>query len=170
MKKKAAIGQVFIYIMALLIGGLILFYGSQMILDLLRTTGTVETGRLLKNIEARVNEQYNYGEGSEGFITVDLGTGNAEYLCIFDTDSEIIDCKYKDGDEIKKCELGMMGEDFSLLYSEGSTDTLVIAPLGTSDIGSYDIRRLKPYEGNPICYKHGERIKLITRRTDVAAA
>ena len=171
MDKKAQIGQVFKYIMALIVAGMILFYGAKMVLDLVSVGHTVEVGNLLKNIEKETNIYYNYDEGSEDLVKINLGNGDAKYLCVFDKDQVINsnNCYYKAKGNIKRCSLKMFGESFEVMFDDSKAEkNIAIAPLGSSSVDTYDVEHLLPEDGKAmICYANGEDMILTTKRNSV---
>ncbi|MBI4154409.1 hypothetical protein HY501_03660 [Candidatus Woesearchaeota archaeon] len=169
MKKGQLTGDIFIYIFAVIVGALILVYGVKTIIDLKSTAETVDLGRTLKNLEAEIETFYNYGEGSTKDIQLSLPKP-VKFVCFTDPTSspKPSKCKVKTGaDTYGNCNLGALDEEFALIVEDENTKNVFFLPLATAKISRYEIKDLKPKEGNPLCIANGLSLTITAKVTHV---
>ncbi len=164
MKKKGQLlSEPFVWIFALIVGGLILIWGVKTVMDLKGTADTVDLGQFKTRIETIAKAMKNYGEGSGDEVAVQLG-GKVKHVCFSNVDDKAMACKIKAKDgTLADCPGGMAAMDkaFELRVKNSKGDNMWILPFGSSKKDSFKILYVKPVAGaNPICYANGRAIAL----------
>ncbi len=78
--KSGQIRQIFFYIFAIIVAGLILYFGFTLIPKVLTLFCDVETGNLKVSVENEIGKVYNLGFGSFKTLSVPTSCG-VEYIC-----------------------------------------------------------------------------------------
>lgn len=175
-KKGQLLAQPFIYIFALILGGLILVWGIKAIVDLVNTAGTAELGKMVKNIESDVGEFYNLDEGAtKESQPLSLPKG-LTYFCVSELNKKVTGtpvCNKKDkAGAIKPCgsldaiDKGLIGQ------LRIGNNNIFVMPMAQAKLnnGKFKIDKLKPGQGDVLCYANGASITLTSRTTFVEAS
>ena len=168
--------QPFIYIFALILGGLILVWGIKAIVDLVNTAGTAELGKMVKNIESDVGEIYNLDEGTTKEMQPLTLPKGLTYFCVSElgkkvTGAPVCNTKDKKG-AIKPCgsidtiDKGLTGQ------LRLGNNNIFVAPMAQAKLnnGKFKIDKLKQGSGDVLCYAPGATIVLTSRTTFVEAS
>jgi hypothetical protein len=180
MKKGQMLSQPFIYIFALILGGLIMIWGFKAIMDLKSVADKGELGQFRKNLESEVEVLYQRGEGTMKPVKI-LLTKAVKYVCISNPGTDL-DCKIKKKgkDEVEDCKgsvaqaLKRFNDDKASFYlrlkKQKADDEKVLwfLPLSASDFNGLKLRYAKPESGNPLCYENGAEILMETKVDSVA--
>ncbi|RME55047.1 hypothetical protein D6777_01705 [Candidatus Woesearchaeota archaeon] len=174
MKKGQLMSQPFVYIFALILGGLILVWGFKAIMDLKTVADKGELGQFRKDLETEVNVIYQRSEGTTKPIRILLGKA-VKYVCFSNPGTELkCKIKRKKKDEIEDCEgtlagaLKRMNDDKTSFYlrlkNQKPDDNKILwyLPLSSSEMNGLSLKHAKPVEGNPLCYENGGEIILET--------
>lgn len=161
--------QPFVYIFALILGGLILVWGVKITIDFMGMANKAELGKLVKNIESEAKSFMNQGEGSTKPITLMLPK-NIEYFCITDLDNTSPACKIKPktGTALANCNNLEDYETLNALVKMASTTSkknvfaLPFAKAGLNN-GKFRIEGIKPAGANPLCFANGARLVLTAK-------
>lgn len=150
MKRKGQLlSTPFIFVFALVVGGLILIFGSNYIFRLNELGESVELTSFVSTLRKDVESYYYLDEGSSKLITVKLPS-KIDFICIKGEGSlnnnEILN-KYP-------------GFDFIL---ENNDKNVFFAPINAYRVTIYNIEHLKPAGKNPLCFKNNEKAKLETK-------
>lgn len=170
-KRGQLMSQPFVYIFALIMGGLILVWGVKITIDFMGMANKAELGKLVKNIESETKSFMNQGEGSTKPITLMLPK-NIEYFCIADLDILSPACKIKPktGAIIPNCNK-LDPEDSGPLSnlvkmapttSKKNIFTLPFAKAGLNN-GKFRIEGIKPAGANPLCFANGAKLILTAK-------
>lgn len=163
--------QPFIYVFALIVGGLILVWGIRTVIDLKDTADIVDLGKFKNDFEADAKSRYNLGTGSMKKHSVRLG-GDVKYVCFTDPGTEI-NCKLKFNGDISDCSLDDLDDEvFELRLEADDDNNMWFLPLTAAKFNSFKINHIQPKEidgkiANPLCYANGEKIVMTTKSTFV---
>lgn len=182
MKKGQLLSQPFVWIFALILGGLILVWGIKTVMDLKEKADLVDLGSFKNEIQSEAKAFYNYGEGSIKTIPASF-SGKVKFVCFTDPDNRDkiskITCRYKTTDgKLKACPSikGMNNNDdaIELLLEDEEKKNMWFLPLGTSVVDSFKINYVKPLEKDEsgdiymVCYQNGKDITMEATGTIVA--
>lgn len=162
MKKGQMLSQPFVYIFALIVGGLILVWGGKTVLDLVQTGSQVNVGSFVKSLEEDVAAYKNFGEGSRTARKIDFPQ-DITYICFLDLEKKPVDCKRKEKDnKFVKCNAAELDEEFAFQIEEPNKNVYVL-PLDAVKINAFKIDDLKPADGNPFCVRNGVDVEIISK-------
>ena len=174
MKKGQMMSQPFVYMFALILGGLILVWGGKMIYDLVGTSNEAEIGTFYNDMKTEVNEYYNYEDGAARAVKIRLPK-DIKYFCVFDPEKDL-DCKTRNKieDDPKSVNCNDLDTDFDRrLDTEkrkgANGKNVFVLPTSFTKYYSYKIPYLKPVGGNPICIPNGQDLFITSRVSYVAA-
>ncbi|MFA5887198.1 MAG: hypothetical protein WC852_00620 [Candidatus Nanoarchaeia archaeon] len=167
-KRGQLMSQPFVYIFALIMGGLILVWGVKITIDFLGMANKAELGKLVKNIESETKSFMNQGEGSTKPITLMLPK-SITHFCIADIDNSVPACKIKPktGTVVNCNNL----EDYETLNalvklapstSKKNVFALPFAKAGLNN-GKFRIEGIKPTGANPLCFANGAILRLTAK-------
>lgn len=161
-KKGQMLSQPFVYIFALIVGALILVWGGKTVLDLLQTGSQVNVGSYIKSLEQDVAAYKNFGEGSKTAKKVDFPQ-DITYICFLDLERSANDCKRKGANnKIVKCKPEELDEEFAFQIEEPNKNVYIL-PTDAVKINAFNIKDLKPAQGNPFCVRNGQDIEIISK-------
>ena len=164
--------QPFVYIFALIMGGLILVWGVKITIDFMGMANKAELGKLVKNIESETKSFMNQGEGSTKPITLMLPK-NIEYFCIADLDILSPACKInpKTGAIIPNCnkldpeDSDQLSNLVKIAASSKSKTNVFALPFAKAGLnnGKFRIEGIKPAGANPLCFANGAKLILTAK-------
>ena len=159
MKKAQIMGQPFVYIFALVVGALILFWGARTVIKLVERSEMVEVVDFIKTLESTVDEYYMLDEGSEKTIKLRLPK-KISYFCV--ADENALSCRTSSGDSCGK-ELQQISR-----FCKGYN--ICLAPIDALKTTRFKISksgRMRASErqdqGLIVCFRNGESIKIVSK-------
>lgn len=167
--------QPFIYIFAIILGGLILIWGFKMIYGFISVANKAEIGQMKDMIDKEVKTYMNYGEGASKPIKLSLPK-NIQYICISKIGDTTVNCKKKlkttTGAPVACGDISKIDSSLSNVVKAGKMNLLFtpFAKAGLSN-GKFKIENLQPEEGaNPLCFANGATLTLTTKAGYVEAS
>ncbi len=159
MKKAQIMGQPFVYIFALVVGALILFWGARTVIKLVERSEMVEVVDFIKTLESTVNEYYMLDEGSEKTIKLRLPK-KISYFCVADENAQ--SCKTSSGS-------GCGGiKELEQISRVCKGYNICLAPVNALKTTRFKISksgRMRASESQDliVCFKNGESIKIVSK-------
>ena len=146
-KRGQLIAEPFIWISALVIGALVLFFGIRSVFNLIDTAALTQIADFKKSFETSVNEVYYSDAGSSKLVSISL-PGKIKRVCF-----------YSNQGSINKNEISP--EDISAIKIAGSDKNMFLLPLDAYKITlMHNIENLKA--NNLICFDKTKKIKLVS--------
>lgn len=141
MNKKAMDQQIFTYIFAMIVLGLILFFGIKMIKGVGDTASAVETIKFKTDIDNQVQKLYGYSPGSKDKLEVKGVPNGVKAVCFIDltTPVNLNEIPY---DDVKLFAEGEKGTRTNVFFAASSNKYKTPDPTTVS--------KLKP-NPNPLC-------------------
>jgi len=162
--------QPFVYIFALIMGGLILVWGVKITIDFIGMAGKAELGKLVKNIESEAKSFMNQGEGSTKPITLMLPK-DIQYFCISNLEKNggTVNCQ-------KKAKTGAMSACGNMEDAEPLKSLVKLTPAaGKKNVfalpfakaklnnGKFKIEGIQPKDADVLCFANGAKLVLTAK-------
>lgn len=178
-KRGQLMGMPFIYIFAIIMGALILAWGISTVYKLMATACEVENAKMAKDLEAGINEYFNYDEGSAKQVPMRL-CKDMKYVCITDpATADMTKCKKKTKEgKIVDCanDKAIATTVFTAILKSqakaSKAENLFFLPLDAAKRTRFTLLHVKPAEGqgNPLCFAAGSKMVMTSKTTYVEAS
>lgn len=152
MKRGQLLGQPLVFVFALIVGALILFWGVQQVFKLVNTASTVEAVDWVNDFRKSIETYYLLDEGSSKTINVRL-PNNVKYVCFKGQGSNEILDKYPNAKVIM----------------ENSDSNLYLLPIDSFEKTNFRIDKLR-VSGNTICVKNNGKFRITSMEDYVKAS
>lgn len=151
MKKRSEKGELMsqpiLFVFALVVGAMILFFGIKAAFDVKKTAGLVEATSFISSLKSDVEQYYYLDTGSSKVVKLNLPE-NIKYVCF----------RYRNINEVPS----NVDSKISTLMSINPNDNVFIYPLGEGK-SSFKILNLVPYPRTPaLCFKNKEEFKIVS--------
>lgn len=153
-KKGQIMGMPFIYIFALIVGGIVLAWGLRTVIKLAIVGEEVQIADFLKSLESNIKSYYMLEAGSENPVPIRLPK-KVQYLCVIDVDGG------PDGCKVKK-------DSTNYVDCPASIKDLVTSDFFDLSIGNFYVLPAEEFKnvGFPVWKKNKEKIDLKCGNSD----
>ena len=158
-KKGQIMGLPLVLVFALIVAGLLLFFGVRWILSLQGAADSVAALDMIDSIDNYVETYGSYDARSARRITVSFPT-SVEVACFYDK-SQSYDCKLDGGDCTQDLE-----NYFQLLGT--SSSNIFLFPTNSLDETRFSITSFQSEGANPVCVSNGNDIQITTHEDYVS--
>jgi hypothetical protein len=155
MKKRGQIlGQPIIFILALIIGALVLTYGLYYTFKLKDVGESIELSQFVLNLREDVQSYYYLDSGSSKVTTIRLPS-KLRYVC------------FKGKGSLNNNEILERHEGFDFILQSYDQRNIFFLPFDAYTNTVFNIDNLEIKGKNPLCFKNGEKAKITTQSTFV---
>jgi len=148
-KRGQLLSEPFVFVFALIVGAMILIWGTNYVLKLNEVGESVELTSFVSKLRKDVESFYYLDEGSSKIINIRLPS-KIDFICI----------KGDNSFNNQAIMNGYPGFDFIL---ENNDNNIFFLPTDAYQRTIYSINNLKPSLQNPSCFRNGEKAKIITK-------
>ena len=161
LKKGEILGVPLVLVFGLIVGALILYFGTTYILKLKEEAEYIDLLDTIQDIDAMIDTYGNYDPGSSKVVSLSLPK-KVEKLCFFDP-TVPFECT----DDGGACDSELEG---TIELVQSDEFNLYLFPQGIYDMNRFAIAEFTPEEGNPVCLSNGESIVIRSQREYVGVA
>lgn len=146
MKRGQLLGMPLVLLFALIVGAMVLAWGTYTVIDLIGQADYVDLLDQIDDLENNVEAMGNYDKGSSKVYELNFPAA-AEYICFYDS-SETGECSLDGGSCTQELTDGL-----SLFLQSGFN--VYVYPYAEFERSGFGIESFSPEGGNPVCVSNG---------------